>query len=154
MNKNIKVLNNEYLTRGDFVVASIQSISVIEKFAISYFRLWYSGPVLRKEIERNLTISLGYLKGYKSSKIIHDFCFLVFCERSGPFSIQPINSEFISADENCLSKLILYTSLGNEKEAIHTANMICSKSLSSNLILLAKDVNSVLMDLRLGIYQK
>jgi hypothetical protein len=74
--------------------------------------------------------------------------FLVFCERIDPFSIQPINSEFISADEIFLFKLILYTSLGNEKEAIHTANMICSKSLSSNQILLAKDVNSVLMDLR------
>jgi hypothetical protein len=48
MNKNIKVLNNEYLTRGGFVVASIQSITVIEKAAISYFRLWYSEPVLRK----------------------------------------------------------------------------------------------------------
>jgi hypothetical protein len=80
--------------------------------------------------------------------------FLVFCERIDPFSIQPINSEFISADENCLSKLILYPFLGNEKEAKHIANMICSKSLSSNLILLAKDVISVLMDLRLGIYQK
>ena len=74
--------------------------------------------------------------------------FLVFCERTDPFSIQLINSEFISADENCLFKLILYTSLGNEKEAIHTANMICSKSLSSNLILLARDVNLVLIDLR------
>jgi hypothetical protein len=73
MNKNIKVLNNEYLTRGGFVVASIQSISVIEKSAIYYFGLWYSGPELRKEIEGNLTISLGYLKGYKSSKIIYDF---------------------------------------------------------------------------------
>ena len=106
---------------------------------------------MRKEIERNLTISLGYLKGYKSSKIIHYFCFLVFCEGFDPFSIQLISSEFISADENCLSKLILYTSLGNEKEVIHTANMICSKPLSSNLILLAKDVSSVLMGLRLDI---
>ena len=154
MNKNIKVLNNEHLTRGDFAVASIQSTNVTEKSAISYLRLWYSGPVSRKEIERNLTISLGYLKGYKASKIIHDFCFLVFCEGSVPFSIQPINSEFISADENCLSKLILYTSLGNEKEAIHSATMICSKSLSSKLILLAKDVSSVLIDLRLGTAQK
>lgn len=75
----------------------------------------------------------------------------MFCEGFDPFSIQLISSEFISADENCLSKLILYTSLGNEKEVIHTANMICSKPLSSNLILLAKDVSSVLMGLRLDI---
>jgi hypothetical protein len=37
MNKNIKVPNNGYLTRGDFVVASTQSTNVIEKSAISYF---------------------------------------------------------------------------------------------------------------------
>ena len=84
MNKNIKVSNNEYLIRGDFVAANIQSTNVIEKSAISYFRLWYSGPVLRKEIERNLTISLGYLKRYKSSIIIHDYCFLVFREGFDP----------------------------------------------------------------------
>jgi len=39
MNKNIKVSNNEYLIRGDFVAANIQSTNVIEKSAISYFRL-------------------------------------------------------------------------------------------------------------------
>ena len=59
----------------------------------------------------------------------------MFREHSDPLSIQPINSKFISADENRLSKLVLYTALGNEKEAMYTANIICSRSLSSNLIL-------------------
>ena len=151
MNKNIAVLNNEFPRRGDFVVESIQSTNVIEKSAISFFRLWCDGAVSRKEIKRNLTISLGYLNGYKSSKAIHDFCSLVFCEVSAPFLIQPINDEFISADENCLAKLIFYTFLGNDKEANSIVNMLFPKSLGSKPLLLAKGVSSVFRDLKLDI---
>ena len=153
MNKNTTILHNDFLGRGDFVVATIQSTNVIEKAAISFFRLWCDGTVSRKEIERNLTISLGYLRGYKSSKAIHDFCALLFHEGSKPFSIQMIDDDFISADENCLSKFILYTFLGNDNEAENIVSMFFPRPLCSKLLLSAKDVCSVFRDLRLDISQ-
>lgn len=141
MNKNIKITASECLLRGNSVVASIRDIKRIESAAIFYFRLWHDGDVSRKKIERNLTISHGYMKGYKSSKAIHDFCTLVFCEEFESFSILSIEEEFISADENCLSKLVFYTILGNDKDAINLANMLVPAESVFKLFFLAKDLS-------------
>ena len=141
MNKNIKITATECLRRGNFVVASIKDTKRIESAAIFYFRLWHDGDVSRKKIERNLTISHGYMKGYKSSKAINDFCTLVFHEGSESFSIQSIEDEFISADENCLSKLVFYTISGTNKDAINVAKMLVPAASVSELIVLAKDLS-------------
>ena len=141
MNKNIKITATECLRRGNFVVASIKDTKRIESAAIFYFRLWYKGDVSKKEIERNLTITHGYMKGYKSSKAIHDFCTLVFREDSESFSILSIEDKFISADENCLSKLVFYTILGNDKDAINVANMLVPAESVFKLFFLAKDLS-------------
>lgn len=141
MNKDIKILDSDLPRRGNFIVASIKDTSRIESAAISYFRLWYNGDASRKRIERNLTISHGYMKGYKLSKAIHDFCTLAFYEGVESFSIQPVKDEFITADENCLSKLVFYNVLGKDEDSRNIAKMLVPVTAVSKLVFLAKDLN-------------
>ena len=141
MNKDIKIFDSDRPKRGNFIVASIMDTSRIESAAISYFRLWYNGDASRKQIELNLTISHGYMKGYKLSKAIHDFCTLVFCESAESFSIQPLKDEFITADENCLSKLVSYNVLGKDEDSINIAKILVPATSVSKLLFLVKDLS-------------
>ena len=117
---------------------SIFDLTDVESTAVRYFRLWYDGTESQKIVEKNFTISLGYMDGYKASRSFGNMCDLLSKKGRRNLVRRPVSSEWVGMGEHCFCQLI-HSSIHFKRD---TAMLICfflvSPEVAPNLFNLAQ----------------
>ena len=119
----------------------------LDKFdvlALSYFRLWYNGNEGRKKAERDFTINLGYVEGYKATRSLGRLFELLLTQSKRKLISLPIGDARYNENERWFAELLASSVEESDKENFFFISRLLPNHVVPSVVSLAKDLGGAI----------
>tara|TARA_Y100001968_G_C19095056_1_gene589696 strand:+ start:108 stop:560 length:453 start_codon:yes stop_codon:yes gene_type:complete len=117
-----------------------KNLNRFEATTLSYLRLWYNGIDGRKKLERDLTVNLGYVGGYKATRAFGELCDVIIRKTRRRLVFQPIDSAKYTEDESWFIKLIANSINGLSNDELFMKSLFLPQDVGPSVVVLANEI--------------
>ena len=122
------------------VIDFCKNLNRFEATTLSYLRLWYNGIDGRKKAERDLTINLGYVEGYKATRALGELRDVIIRKTRRRLVFQPIDDIEYTEEERWFIKLIANSINGLSTDELFMKSLFLPQDVAPSVVVLANKI--------------
>jgi hypothetical protein len=119
--------------RGGAPVSFIEEMSPVESYAISFLRLWCSGPKSKQKVVNELVMQLGLKQGYATTDCLDKICQLLTENARRPLMYHDVLCDCVGAHEACFANFIRLAAKKQKKDAMIFACLLVNSTLLGSI---------------------
>jgi hypothetical protein len=119
--------------RGGGPVSFIQEMSPVESYAISFLRLWCSGPKSKQKVVNELVMQLGLKQGFATTDCLDKICQLLTKNARRPLMYHDVLCDCVGAHEACFANFIGLAAKKQKKDAMIFACLLVNTKLLGSI---------------------